>query len=486
MFTMRLVPGGTDGEGSGRARLRDLVRRHAQQGQTATHVLVIVQNLPVPLDRRVWLECLSLRANGYDVSVICPKGPGDPARQEIDGIRIYKYRPAPQADGLLGYVLEFVYSWLRTALLSRKVWRRRPFEVMQACNPPDTYWLLARLWRRRGVKFVFDQHDLNPELFLSRFGQPTSLSGRLQLRGLTWLEKQTYDVADHVVTTNESYKRIAMSRGGLPAEMVTVVRSGPDTSEMRPIYPSGDVVAGQQRPFELAYLGIMGPQDGVSTILEVMDQLVTVRGRDDVHATLMGFGDCLEDLRVECTERGLDDVVTFTGRADKVKIAQVLSAADIGLCPDHKTPLNDVSTMNKTMEYMAYALPSVAFDLVETRVSGGDSVSYVESGDVLGFTDAVEALLDDPERRIEMALKARARVSAELDWAPQSASYVGVFHALTGNEDDVVAWRAGRWGGQRSALRYVDLSDQRELRRFILERSAPELETGKVRRLQAV
>src|SRR5690349_10302547 len=148
------------------------------------HVLVIVQNLPVPLDRRVWLECQALRDAGYEVSVICPKGPGDPGRQVIDGIHVYKYRPAPQASGVLGYAFEFGYSWLRTAKLSRDVWRRRPFDALQACNPPDTYWALARYWKRLGVRFVFDQHDLNPELFLSRFGEPESRGGKLQLAGL--------------------------------------------------------------------------------------------------------------------------------------------------------------------------------------------------------------------------------------------------------------------------------------------------------------
>ncbi len=175
-----------------------------------THVLIIVQNLPVPLDRRVWLECQALVANGYEVSVICPKGPGDPSRQLIDGVHIYKYRPAPEAKGLAGFALEFGYSWLRTAWLSLAVWRRRRFDIMQACNPPDTYWLLARLWRPRGVRFVFDQHDLNPELFLSRFGEPKDAGHRLQLRGLKWLERMTYRTANRVIVTNKSYKRIAI------------------------------------------------------------------------------------------------------------------------------------------------------------------------------------------------------------------------------------------------------------------------------------
>jgi len=347
------------------------------------HILIIVQNLPVPLDRRVWLECQALVAAGYEVSVICPKGPGDPSRQTIDGVHIYKYAPPPQAEGLGGYAVEFAYCWLRTAVLSLAVRRRARFQIMQACNPPDTYWLLARLWRGRGVQFVFDQ----PELFLSRFGRPRTLKQRLLFKSLLWLERMTYRTADRVISTNESYKRIAVERGGHTPESVTVVRSGPDTRVMRPIYPAS--ANETKTAFSLVYLGIMGPQDGVETILDVMHELVHERGRTDVRATLLGFGDCLEGLQESCTQRGLDEAVTFTGRADRAMIADHLSWADLGLSPDLKTPLNDVSTMNKTMEYMAYALPSVSFDLVETRVSGGDSVVYVPSGDVLGFADAV-------------------------------------------------------------------------------------------------
>lgn len=428
------------------------------------HILIIVQNLPVPLDRRVWLECRALVAQGYDVSVICPKGPGDPRRQRIDGVQIYKYRPAPQAAGMLGYLWEFAYSWLRTALLSMRVWRDRPFDVIQACNPPDTYWALAAWWkRRRGVRFVFDQHDLNPELFLSRFGQPTTLLGRLQLAGLRWLERRTYATADRVISTNESYRRIAIERGRVDPDLVTVVRSGPDTSVMRPV--RRDTPPATRHT--LAYLGIMGPQDGVDGVLAVMDELVHRRGRTDVDAVLMGFGDCLEELKEQSRALGLDDVVTFTGRADARMIARRLSDATVGLCPDLKTPLNDVSTMNKTMEYMSYALPSVSFDLVETRVSAADTCLFVPSGDVMAFADAVERLLDDPELRVGMARRARERVASVLDWRPEA--YVGVFHDLLGREAplDVPAPRPAA-SDERTDL--VDLDDPAEFRAFVLAR----------------
>lgn len=431
-----------------------------------------MQNLPVPLDRRVWLECQALRARGYEVSVICPKGPGDPARQLIGGVYIYKYRPAPQAEGLPGYVLEFVYSWLRTARLSVTVWHREPFQVLQACNPPDTYWALARLWRSRGVRFVFDHHDLNPELFLSRFGQPKGLAQRLQYRGLLWLERMTFRTADRVTSTNDSYRAIAMRRGHRRAEDVTVVRSCPDTSVMRPVYSK----LAERKParFTLAYLGIMGPQDGVELVLDVMAELVHKRGREDVHAWLLGFGDCYEDLRRRCTELDLDKVVTFTGRADKGMIADYLSAADVGLGPDLKTPLNDLSTMNKTMEYMAYCLPVVSFDLVETQVTGGDAVLYAESGDVSGFADQIERLLDDGELRLQLGLEGRRRVSTDLDWTAQAGNYVSVFDELTGSDGTTSAAKPAKPDtADRHDVAYVDLTDEEELGRFIIERTAP-------------
>lgn len=440
---------------------------------TSMHVLIIVENLPVPLDRRVWLECQALIRRGYTVSVICPKGPGDPSRQHLDGVDIYKYRPAPEAQGALGFVWEFTYSWLRTALLSLMVHRARPFSIIQACNPPDTYWLLALLWRPFGVKFVFDHHDLNPELFISRFGAPRGGLKWLEYRGLLGLERATFRAAHRVISTNESYKAIAVRRGMRSPDEVTVVRSGPDTARMRPIYPELPCAADE---INLVYLGIMGPQDGVDQVLLVVDELVHRRGRTNVTATLLGFGDCFTALTAQTRALGLEDHVTFTGRVDKAAIAEHLSRADIGLCPDLKTPLNDLSTMNKTMEYMAYALPAVSFDLVETRVSGGDTLLYVPSGDITAFADAVETLIDDPALRAEMGRKARSRVATLMDWRPQAQAYLSVYDDLAGPArpaqpaaaDDETATDTDPQG-----RRYVDLDDAEEFDRYLMERSAP-------------
>jgi glycosyltransferase involved in cell wall biosynthesis len=451
------------------------------------HVVIIVQNLPVPLDRRVWLECRALVAAGYQVSVVCPKGPGDPAYAELDGVRIHKYAPPPQAKGLLGYALEFGYCWVRTNILVRRIWRRDRFDALQACNPPDTYWALARRYIRRGVRFVYDQHDLNPEVFRSRFGEPTGRVARTQYAILCWLERRTYQSARQVIATNESYKKIAVRRGGKRPEDVTVVRSGPDTSVMRPI--EADPLLRKGKRHLAVWLGIMGPQDGVDVVLKALDVLVHRMGRDDLHVALLGFGDCHEELVALAAQLNLTDHVTFTGRADAKMVAEYLSAADIGLSPDPMNPLNDVSTMNKTMEYMSFALPVVAFDLAETRVSAGDAAVFVEPGDgpaddlaIERYAKAVAMLLDDPDQRVEMAVAARHRAASELDWAPQRRKYVGVFDRLFAVPGRVEggAWpRAERreapateaplvdqWG-----RRLVDLRDPSVLRGFARNRT---------------
>lgn len=398
------------------------------------HVLVIVQNLPVPLDRRVWLECRALVESGYRVSVVCPRGPGDPAHQHIDGVAIHKYRPAPPAGGLLGYLWEFAYSWIRTAWLVWRVWRTDRFDALQACNPPDTYWALARWYTWRGVRFVYDQHDLNPEVYRSRFGEPTGLAARAQYRALVWLERMTYRTAHQVISTNESYREVALRRGGRDPATVTVVRSGPDTGQMRP--EDADPALRNGRRYLAVYLGVMGPQDGVDLVLRATDVLVHQMGRDDLHVALLGFGDCLDDLVGLAGRLGVSDRVTFTGRADARMIAGYLSAAHLGICPDPKNPLNDVSTMNKTMEYMAYALPVVTFDLTETRVSAGDAAHYVDPcpppEDAQRFAKAMADLLDDPAAREEMGVAARRRAVDRLDWEPQRRAYVDAYDRLLG------------------------------------------------------
>jgi glycosyltransferase involved in cell wall biosynthesis len=388
-------------------------------------VLIIVQNLPVPFDRRVWLECQALIAAGYGVTVVCPKGKSDPKHEVIDGIHIYKYRPFPPTQRKLGFVAEYVYSFIMTAALMLKAWRRRHFDVIQTCNPPDIFWPLAGAARLlAGTRSVFDQHDLCPELYESRF--PTG--ARMPYRGLCVLERCTYRVADHVIATNASYRATAMGRGDKRPDEVTIVRTGPDVDRLRRRAP--DPALRRGRRFLVTYLGVMGPQDGLDIVLKAADLIVHTMGRHDISFTLMGTGDCFEELIGECRDLGLNEYVEFSGRVPDETVFSVLSTADLGLSPDPKNPLNDVSTMNKTMEYMAFELPVVAFDLRETRVSAAAAAIYAPANDVGLYAHAIVELLDDEHQRRAMGALGRARVESELAWRHQRDGYVGVYDRL--------------------------------------------------------
>lgn len=387
-------------------------------------VLIVVQNLSVPLDRRVWMECMTLVSAGHQVSVICPRDSGQPAHRRLDGVLIHTYAPPKARNGVLGYAAEFIYCWIRTAVLSVHVARREGFDVLQACNPPDTYWLLGRIWRLvAGKSFVYDQHDLNPEVYEARFGKRGLLH-----RGLLLLERATYASADHVISTNESYREIAVTRGKVPIERTTIVRSAPDPQRMRREAPDSSLRNGREHL--ICYLGIMGPQDGVDRLLGAVDHLVHVQGRTDVQVGLLGFGDCFDELTEQSTRLGLDDFVTFTGKVGPAEISRWLSTADLGVTPDPKNSFNDKSTMNKTMEYMAYELPVVGFDLVENRRSAEDAGVHVASDDDAALALAISELLDDPERRSRMGAIGRKRIEDTLNWAAQEQPYVDVFRGL--------------------------------------------------------
>jgi glycosyltransferase involved in cell wall biosynthesis len=389
-------------------------------------VLIIVQNLPVPFDRRVWLECQALVSAGYRVCVVCPKGKTDPSYQVIDTVELYKYRPYAPGGSKFGFVTEYVYSFLATAWLTLKARRSGRFAVIQACNPPDIFWPIAMGFRAIDrTRFVFDHHDLCPELYESRFsGGP-----RLPYRVLRALERRTHRAADHVISTNRSYADIAITRSGKPASSVTIVRTGPDPERLR--RGPADPAQRRGRRFLAAYIGVMGPQDGVDIVVRAAGIVVRELGRDDIAFTLIGSGDCFDDLVALRDELGLADHVEFTGRAPDELVARILSTADLGLSPDPKNPLNDVSTMNKTMEYMAFELPVVAFDLRETRVSAGDAAHYVKPNDIHDYAEAIVRLIDDEAARAEMGKLGRVRVEQELAWPHQERAYLGVYQRLT-------------------------------------------------------
>ncbi|MEY2422451.1 MAG: hypothetical protein QOI95_2518 [Acidimicrobiaceae bacterium] len=393
--------------------------------------------MSVPLDRRVWQECQTLVGAGYRVSVICPRGDNDDNYVELDGVRIHRYAPTPPARSVLAYGFEFAYCWLRATALAWRIHRAEPLDVIQGCNPPDTYWALARLFRRSGVRFVFDHHDLCPELYASKPGRPSPWISRM----LRWLERRTFATADLVLTTNESYRTRASARTGRSEDEIVVVRSGPDPGRMRREAPTPELRHG--RKYLACYLGLMNPQDGVDVVVSAADHVVHGLGRDDIQFVLLGDGDCGDDLRHQAHSLGLDDHVTFTGLVGSDDITRWLSTADVGLSPDPYTPFNDVSTMNKTLEYMAYDLPVLAFRLTETVVSAGPAAEYVSgSGDVdldaRAFAAALVALLEDPDRRATMGAAGRERIEAGLGWPASAKVYLDAYDRLTGRQAPLV------------------------------------------------
>ena len=399
-----------------------------------TRLLIIVQNLPVPFDRRVWLECQALVAAGYRVAVVCPKGKDDPSYEVIDTVELYKYKPYAPGGSKLGFITEYVYSFAATAWHTLRARRGGKFAVMQACNPPDIFWPIALMLRAVDrTKFVFDHHDLCPELFQSRFGVD---GPKLPYRGLLALERRTHRTADHVISTNDSYRAIAINRSGKRPQDVTVVRTGPDPDKLKRGQEHPELRRG--RAHLVSYIGVMGPQDGVDIVVRAADVVVHEMGRTDIAFTLIGKGDCFDELVALRDKLNLNGHVEFTGRAPDDLVKQVMSTACAGLSPDPKNPLNDVSTMNKTMEYMSFELPVVAFDLIETRISAGDAAVYVKptgdpGQDVRDYAQAIVDLIDDEDARTRMGKIGRIRVEEKLAWSHSERAYVGVYAQLTGH-----------------------------------------------------
>ena len=393
-------------------------------------ILILVENLPVPFDRRVWMEASALREAGYTVSVICPQG-GKYRRfyETIDGVAIYRY-PLPSLDGFVGHLVEYGIAVPVTLLLSAIAFVRHRFAVIQSANPPDFFFLIAVLFRPFGVKFVFDHHDLVPETCETRW---SGLKLRL-IRGVSLLaERLTFRTADRVISTNESYRTVAIQRGRMRPEHVVVVRSGPSVHRFQPVAPDPRLRDG--RVFLVCYLGVMGPNDGLDLLLKAIHHIVHVRHRTDIQFTLIGAGDMLPKLRVLADELLLGEFVRFTGRIPDEEVIALLSTADLGVAPDPKDPLNDLSTMNKIVEYMAMQKPLVAFDLHEARVSAGGAAEYAVANDPADFGDRVLALLDAPARREEMGRIGRQRFENILAWEHQRENLLAMYRDLLGETD---------------------------------------------------
>ena len=378
---------------------------------TPRRILIVVENLPVPLDRRVWLEATTLQKAGYEVSVLCPMGRGwNEAYEEIEGVHIYRHpMPVEAHAGAVAYAKEYLYSMWHWFRLGRKIWRERGFDVIQGCNPPDLIFVMAWWYRLWGVTYMFDHHDVCPELFEAKFDK----KGLLYKIMLIW-ERMTFRTASVSMATNGSFKKIAVERGRMDPEDVFVVRSAPRIETFLP--GPGDAAYRKGAGTVLGYVGVIGQQEGMDLLVDAADHLIRGLGQTDVHFLIVGFGPELDAVKADVTRHGLDAYFTFTGALYGEDLLAALNAIDIGVSPDPKNPMNNISTMNKIMEYMTLEKPSVQFDLVEGRVSAEDASLYAKANDPKDFAAKIAELMTDPERAARMGREGRKRVLENLSW----------------------------------------------------------------------
>jgi glycosyltransferase involved in cell wall biosynthesis len=387
-------------------------------------VLILVENLPSPFDRRVWQEATALRDAGYTVSIICPTGKGYEKKfEEIGGIHIWRYPLPVEANGALGYLAEYAIALSWTFVLSCRVLFGRGFDVIHACNPPDLFFLIGGFFKLFGKKFLFDHHDINPELYEAKFGRRDFFH-----RLLLALERWSFRTADVSIATNESYRQIAVERGGMAPERVFVVRSGPSLERMKIVPPDERYKRG--RRYLVGYVGVMGKQEGIDCLLRAVRLIVTRHRRSDVHFGLIGSGTSLEQMKALARDLEVDDYVTFTGRVPDAEMLALLNTAEVCVNPDVASEMNDKSTMNKIMEYMALAKPIVQFDLTEGRYSARDAALNARRDDVADFAAKILELLDDPERRSRMGAAGRERVLNELAWNHEVPKLLAAYRAL--------------------------------------------------------
>lgn len=374
-------------------------------------VLIIVENAPVPADPRVWKEALALREADYDVTVLCPKQKGYiKGYEKIEGIHVYRHPMPKEGAGPFAYIWEYCCALFWESLYSWWIYLRHGFNVMQACNPPDSIFLVAIPFKLFGVRFIFDHHDVNPELYLAKYGKKDFL-----YRILVLLEKLTFRCSDVVIATNESYREIAITRGRVAAERVFIVRNGPDLVTFNAVFPKPALKHGKR--YLVGYVGVMSVQDGLDILLDVAEHIKAL-GRDDIHFTCVGGGPAFPELQRIVIEKNIGDIVNFTGRIPDDDLIEILSTADICVNPDRPCRMNDISTMIKIMEYMAMGKPIVQFDLKEGRISAQQASLYADKENrVADFANKILWLVDHPVERQRMGEFGRSRVETELAWS---------------------------------------------------------------------
>jgi glycosyltransferase involved in cell wall biosynthesis len=386
-------------------------RRALPNGRVGARILIVVENAPVPFDTRVWKEAQALHANGYSVTVLCPRGKGCERGHEIlEGIRVYRHPTPREAGSTVGYLWEYSVALLWECAYSWWIFLRHGFDIIQGCNPPDDIVFVALPFRLFGVRYIFDHHDATPELYLSKGAKP-GIIYKVQVL----LERITYALSDVIIATNNSYKELAIQRGGRDPKDVFVVRNGPDLSAVYLVRPVSALRQGKR--YLVGYVGTMGSQDGLDILLDVALHIKRL-GRLDIHFTCVGGGPALASLRAMVNEKELADMVTFTGRIPQTDMLEILSTADVCVNPDRPCRMNDISTMIKVMEYMALAKPIVQFESTEGRFSAGAASLYASPREnyIADFATKILTLLDDESLRHRMGELGRERVRTELAW----------------------------------------------------------------------
>jgi glycosyltransferase involved in cell wall biosynthesis len=402
-------------------------------------ILIIVENLPVPFDRRVWQQARTLRDAGYQVSIICPATERYPLRHEVlEEIAIYRHPFPVEADGPVGYLIEYANALFWQTVLAWRVLFARGFDVIQGCNPPDTIFIIGAAFKLLGKRYIFDQHDLAPEVFEAKFKRKG-----VPYRVLLLLERLSFKVADIAIVTNESFRRVAMDRSRKDPDRVFVVRNGPDLERVRLVPANPELRRG--RRFLVGYVGVIGKQEGIDLLLRVVDRIVHEKQRRDIQFAVIGGGTELEQVKAYARNLGIEEYVTFTGYIfEPGHLSEYLSTADVCVNPDIANAMNDKTTSVKIMEYMALSKPIVQFDLAEARYTADQAALYARNNDVADFADKILYLLEHPKERQRMGASGRQRVEQELEWRHQAAKLLAAYEtalALSRSAEACRLWR---------------------------------------------
>jgi glycosyltransferase involved in cell wall biosynthesis len=401
---------------------------------------MLLGNYPYPQDYRVRREATSLVEAGYRVAVVAPARRGQPLRELVDGVDVYRYPGVVNGTNVATYALEYAYTTLASLTLAGLASVRARTEVVHAHNPPDTFFVVGLPFKLLRRRFVYDHHDVAPELFLARFSDTRpGRSQSLVYRVLLLLERLSCRLADRVIATNESYRGLEVRRGGVPPERITIVRNGPGSDKLT--LEESDPELRARAGCILGYIGVMGHADGVDYLIRAVHHLVHDLGRDDVYCVVIGEGDAVPDLQRLVVSLGLERHVEFPGRLSDIDVRRVLCTADICVDPDPSNVFNDLSTMQKVMDYMALGRPVVAFDLPEHRRTAGDAAVYVRPNDELALARAIAELMDDPERRKRLGELGRKRVEEELAWEHSRRNLLAMYERLLGPDGRAAADR---------------------------------------------